>query len=193
MELQHVNVKMIVDGSAPVDLGPAIPVFHSWIQDRACEELLLDVADYRHVPAGPGVVLIGHEANYSLDNTDHRLGVRYNRKEPLGGTAEDRLTQAVRAALLACQRLESDPRLEGKLRFGGREWEFFVNDRLLAPNEDSSRQALDPEFQIFLRKLFSEKPYTLQYNLDDPRRLFSVRVETSDSFTPDQLLKNLLS
>ena len=43
------------------------------------------MADYRHVPEGPGVMLIGHQANYSVDNTDNRLGVRYNRKEPLEG------------------------------------------------------------------------------------------------------------
>ncbi|HVB33249.1 MAG TPA: hypothetical protein VNJ52_02565 [Patescibacteria group bacterium] len=193
MDLQHVNVKLIVDGSAPADLEPLIPVFHGWIQDRVCEELLLDVADYRHVPAGPGVILIGHEANYSVDNTDSRLGVRYNRKAPLDGTAQDRLEQAARAAILACQRLESDPRLGGKIRFGGREWEFFANDRLLTPNQDASRQALQPELGTFLRKLFADKPYSLRYNLDDPRRLFSARVETADRFTPEELLKNLLS
>lgn len=193
MDLQHVNVKLIVDHSAPVDLEPVIPIFHSWIQDRVCEELLLDVADYRHVPAGPGVVLIGHEANYSLDNADGRLGVRYNRKAPLDGTAQDRLAQATRAAILACQRLENDPRLDGKIRFGGRQWEFFANDRLLAPNGEASRQALDPEFHTLFRRLFSKKAYSLRYNLDDPRRLFSVLVETADPFTADELLKNLLS
>jgi hypothetical protein len=193
MDLQHVNVKLIVDGSAPVDLEPLIPVFHSWIQDRVCEELLLDVADYRHVPAGPGVVLIGHEANYSLDNTDNRLGVRYNRKAPLEGAAADRLAQAARAAIEACRRLENDPRLEGKIHFGGRQWEFFVNDRLIAPNSEASRQALDPEFRALFRRLFADGSYSLRYDLDDSRRLFSVQVESSEAFTSDTLLRNLLS
>jgi hypothetical protein len=193
MNLQHVNVKMIVDGAAPVDLEPLIPVFHSWIQERLCGELLIDVADYRHVPEGPGVVLIGHEANYSLDNADNRLGVRYNRKAPLEGTTQDRLEQAARAAIEACQRLESDPRLEGKIRFGGRQWEFFVNDRLLAPNADDSRLALDPEFQALFRRLFSGKAFSLRYNTDDPRRLFTALVETDERFTPDELLENLSS
>ena len=49
-------------------------VFHQWIRDSVCPEMLIDVADYRHVPAGPGVMLIGHEANYSLDNRENRLG-----------------------------------------------------------------------------------------------------------------------
>ena len=80
MNLQHVNVKLLIEDSGEVDLEPLIPIFHRWIQDRARPELLLDIADYRHVPDGPGVVLIGHDANYSVDNTDNRLGVRYNRK-----------------------------------------------------------------------------------------------------------------
>ncbi|PYU19621.1 MAG: hypothetical protein DMG32_24145 [Acidobacteria bacterium] len=67
MHLEHVNVKLLVKSPEEVDLEPLIPVFHSWIQAQVFEELLLDVADYRHVPAGPGVVLIGHQANYSVE------------------------------------------------------------------------------------------------------------------------------
>ena len=113
MEFQHVNVKLFVKNSEEVDLEALIPVFHGWIQNQASGELLLDVADYRHVRSGPGVVLIGHQGNYSLDNTGGRLGVRYNRKAPLEGTNQDRLVQATQAALAACQRLETEPRLGG--------------------------------------------------------------------------------
>jgi hypothetical protein len=123
MQLQHINVKLLVENPQEVDLEPLIPVFHSWIQAQFLEELLLDVADYRHVHGGPGVVLIGHQANYSVDNTDERLGVRYNRKAVVNGSNDDVLRQAMRATLTACQRLESEPRLEGKLRFNGQESE----------------------------------------------------------------------
>ena len=64
-------------------------MFHSWIQEQVGEGLLLDVADYRHVHEGPGVILIGYEGNYSVDNTDNRLGVRYNRKAALDGNNQD--------------------------------------------------------------------------------------------------------
>src|ERR1700682_3582762 len=131
VQLQHVNVKLLLRNPEEVDLEPLIPVFHDWIRDQVGEGLLLDIADYRHVPAGPGVVLIGHEGNYSVDNTANRLGVRYNRKAALEGTNQRRLRQAARAALTACQRLEAEPLLEGKLRFSGREMELFFNDRLL--------------------------------------------------------------
>lgn len=192
MDIQHVNVKLLVDNPGSVNLEPVIPVFHSWIQDRTCDELLLDVADYRHVPAGPGVVLIGHEANYSLDNTGERLGVRYNRNAPLDGTVQDRLRQAVRAAILACRRLGDDPRLDGKIRYDGRHLELFVNDRLLAPNDEASRKAHEPEFRNLLQQLFAGKSYSLRYD-PEPRRLLSAWVETDDAFTLEDLLKNLES
>ena len=98
MELQHVMVKLMVAEPASLDLEALLSVFHSWIQDQVCDERLLDVADYRHVFAGPGVMLIGLEGDYSLDNTDGRLGVRYSRKGVLGGSNQDRLTQATRGA-----------------------------------------------------------------------------------------------
>jgi len=192
MELQHVNVKLFVQTPGEVDLEPLIPIFHSWIQGQASEELLLDVADYRHVAEGPGVVLIGHQANYSVDNTDNRLGVRYNRKAALGGSNQDRLKQATRSALTACQRLESEPGLNGKLRFAGQELELFINDRLLAPNGDATREAIAPELRAFLHELFARSEYALRYS-SDPRRLFSVSIRASQAFSVSDLLKNLPS
>lgn len=191
MEFQHVNVKLLVKDSEKLDLEPVIPVFHSWIQDRVCEELLLDVADYRHVEGGPGVVLIGHEANYSVDHTDNRLGVRYNRKAVLGGSNQDRLEQAARAALTACQRLESEARLQGKLRFNEQEMEISLNDRLLTSNRNGTREAIQSEFQTFLERVLGGKPFSLQVD-PDPRRLLSVSVKTAIPFTVHDLLNNLL-
>jgi hypothetical protein len=190
MEIQHVNVKVILSNSEQFDLGPLIPVFHNWIQNQSSGELLLDIADYRHVPAGPGVIIIGAQGDYSVDQTDQRLGVRYNRKAPLNGSNQDRLTQAAHAAINACRRLQDDPLLGGKLRFNGQELEIFVNDRLVAPNQDSTRQALQPEMEAFSRKLFGNSGCALSYNTD-PRRLFTAYLKASRSFVVTELLANL--
>src|SRR5260370_40724312 len=111
IELQHINVKLLLKDSQDLDLDPVIPVFHSWIQGQVCDELLLDVADYRHVHGGPGVVLIGHEADYGIGDTDNRLGVRYNRKAALGGGNQDGLAQAALPALTPCPRLQKNTTL----------------------------------------------------------------------------------
>jgi hypothetical protein len=192
VKLQHVNVKLMVKDPAGVDLEPLIPIFHSWISGRVFGEMLLDIADYRHVPGGPGVVLIGHQADYSVDNTGDRLGVRYNRKAALDGDSQDALRQAARAALTACKRLEEDPRLGGKLRFNGQEIEVFVNDRLVAPNSAATFESARPDLEAFAQKLFRGDKYSLAYDGGrDPRSLFSVALKSSRPFAVADLLHNL--
>ena len=193
IELQHINIKLLLEGSA--DLDPIIPIFHGWIQNRVIlnkerPELLIDVADYRHVHHGPGIVLIGHEADYSIDNTSGRLGLRYNRKAQITGTNEEKLTQPAMAALKAAKHLQEDTRLNGKLYFNGYDLDVSVNDRLVAPTNDDTRRILDPEVRNFACKLLNASEYSLTYEAD-PRRLFGVAIHSERKFTVEDLLENL--
>ena len=77
---QRISVKFFVSEPDAVHLPAFIPVFHRWIQDHAVEGLLIDVADYKHVPEGPGILLIGHEGDYSIDMAKGRPGLLYSRK-----------------------------------------------------------------------------------------------------------------
>ncbi|MGH9517660.1 MAG: hypothetical protein ACRD3P_18485 [Terriglobales bacterium] len=187
IELQHINIKLYLN-NADADLAAVIPIFHSWIQDEIFDGLLIDVADYRHVHHGPGLMLIGHEADYSLDQTDGILGLLYNRKAPLSGTNLHRLTQATRAALIAAQKLEADPRLNGTFRFNGQDIQMTVNDRLLAPNNESTRAVVEPEIQTFAAKLFGDWGYSVSFETD-PRRLLSATVHASRHFSIGELVK----
>ncbi len=175
--MQHINVKIFAR-EADIRLGDAIPVFHRWIQDRACEEMLVDVADYQHVPNGPGVMLIAHEANYSLDQTEGRLGLLYNRKGVLDGDTQDNLRQAFRAALAACRRLEEEPPFRGRLRFDPGECEVLINDRLIAPNTEETWQALRPELERFCEALYGAGAFQLERR-GEPRDRFRVGVQAS--------------
>jgi hypothetical protein len=189
-QLQHLNIKLLIQNGADVRLEPLIPVFHSWIESQNGDELLIDVADYTHVPAGPGIVLIGHEANYSVDNSGDRLGVRYNRKSPIDGDNQECLAQAARAALTACRRLEEEPRLEGRIRFNGQDMQIFVNDRLVAPNTAATRQAFDADFHLFSQKLFRGKEYSISYG-GDPRSLLTAHVKAAEPHSVAELLAAL--
>jgi hypothetical protein len=173
-DIQHINLKIFVQDARAIDLADAVGVFHQWIRDSVCPEMLIDVADYRHVSAGPGVLLIGHEANYSLDNRENRLGLVYNRKAVLDGTFQSRLAQAHRAALEACDRLEQEAPFRGKLKFDRNALEVFVNDRLLAPNTEETWQVLRGELER----------YFTGYNIErggEPRDLFRVAVTKEKS------------
>ncbi|MFP6673728.1 MAG: hypothetical protein VB878_01500 [Pirellulaceae bacterium] len=172
MELQHVNIKIFVDGDLRVDLQQVVDVFHRWIAEQAMDELLIDVADYRHVPAGPGVVIVGHEADYSLDNAGNRHGLLYNRKMPISGSNADRFNQAFAAAVKACNLLENE--FAGKLRFNRQEFELLVNDRCLAPNTVETLEACKPEIEAFLDSL-GQTNAVIAHDTNGRRR-FSVNV-----------------
>jgi len=189
IELQHVNIKLYLN-NGDADLAPVIPIFHSWIQDQIFDELLIDVADYRHVHQGPGLMLIGHDADYSLDQTDGILGLRYSRKTPIGGTNLGRLAQATRAALVAAQRLKRDTRLDGKLTFNRHDIQLTINDRLLAPNDERTHESVEPDIRTFAAKLFGDSGYSLSFDTD-PRHLLSATIHASSAFSAGDLLKNL--
>jgi hypothetical protein len=169
MEIQHFRVKLFATPDSHPHLGDAIPVFHRWIQEGRVPERTIDVSDYEHVPNGPGVILVCHEAIYGLDQGKGRLGLLYNRRTVLDGSVEDRLRQAVNAAEAAAAQLEKEPEFAGKLRFDRKSWEVAVNDRALAPNTEATLAALSPVIQ----KIFAG------YRIDrasDPRELFQVTV-----------------
>jgi len=167
--VQHINVKVFLEELQEVNLADTIPVFHRWICDGFLPELLVDVADYRHVEAGPGVLLIGHEANYSFDNRENRLGLLYNRKGVLDGTFQERLGQGHRSALAACDRLEQEDAFRGRLKFNRNALEVFVNDRLLAPNTHETWRVLRGQLEAFFEGFAVERQ-------GEPRDLFRVSV-----------------
>ena len=184
MNIQHINVKFFIENPESVNLADYSAVFNTWIQKHALEELLIDVADYLHVHNGPGLILIGHEADYSLDNRAGRLGLLYNRKGQLEGTTQEKLAQAVRAALTAAQLLEK----ENGLKFNRGEVQVIINDRLLTPNKVETFAALEPELKTFFGKLYNGTEYSITNNVD-PRERFTVNVKAANPFDVETLLK----
>ena len=85
MEPTKFQVKVYTK-AGDIELEKLVPVFHEWIRAKKIpNELLIDVADYAHVPQGPGVVLIGHQSDYYLDVADDRPGLLYSRKRGFDG------------------------------------------------------------------------------------------------------------
>lgn len=173
MDIQHFRVKLFATADSRPHLGDAIAVFHRWIQHRRLPELMIDVSDYEHVPSGPGVILVCHEAIYGLDQAKGKLGLVYNRRAPLNGSGEDRLRQAVGAADTAAGFLEQEPEFSGKLRFDRKAWEVSVNDRALAPNTEATWYTLAPVVRGVFEPLFGPTGYSLVRAVD-PRELFRV-------------------
>src|SRR5215813_2771088 len=103
MDLHKFGIKFFAADAGKLDILKLIPVYHRWIQQSVLQDLLIDVADYSHVPAGPGVMLIAHEGNYALDETGHQRGVVYYSKRPLDGALPERFAEVATKALKAAQ------------------------------------------------------------------------------------------
>ncbi len=151
-----------------------IPVFHRWIQSTRLDELAIDVADYSHVPVGPGVLLICHDAHYAFDCGPDGPGLLYSRRREtrpslLGiGDPVERWLSAIERALVACVELEREPDLAGRLTFPGNRLLLRVNDRLAATNVVTDRERLTAQLDEVARTLFPSGA-KLEIADDDPR------------------------
>jgi hypothetical protein len=189
-QLQRIGLKLFVGKSSSFTLRELVPIYHRWIQQHAVEGLLIDVADYQHVPGGPGVMLVAHEGNYAMDLADSRTGLLYYRKQPATGSLTDRFVSLARTVLLAARRLEEEPSLAGRIEFPGNEWELLANDRLLAPNSDETFAAIAPSMNELLAKLFAGAKCEVVRETDAAER-FSVDIRAPQPVAVRDLLVRL--
>ena len=177
-EIQHPNIKIYLSNPELIKrLEDLIAVFHRWIQTSALPELLIDVANYAHVPAGPGVLLIGHDSFYSLeDGPEESLGLLYNRRSRMEGTNKERLITALKAILYARDLLEKEESWQKKLRFSRDKYRFILNDRYFAPNNNETFSSLQGDIQAAFSEVLGHSNFELLYEQGDPRRRFELLV-----------------
>jgi hypothetical protein len=190
MVSDKLQLKLYVEQNGkPFELEPFVPVFHDWIRTNALGELLLDVVDYAHVQNGPGVVLIGHAADYSLDLRDGRPGLLYNKKRQ-PPPAGERFTDAFRRALKACTLLEQEQKLDGHVRFKTDQLVVKVVDRAATANDDDSFAALRSELEPTLAKVYGGAAVRVE-RVGTPKELLTARITASDAPSAATLLSRL--
>jgi len=168
----RIGAKVYCTQGADLDLEALIPVFHRWIQQGRTSHMLVDVADYSHVPSGPGILLVAHEGNYMVDDLGGRRGLTFYRKQALSGALGERIVSVVRDAVGAAQLLAAEPELSGRLGFSGAELTVYFNDRLNAPNTDACFATVKPDLtKLFARALGAGAKLTRS---DDPRDRLTV-------------------
>jgi len=193
MDSHKLSVKFFATDDSAVELAAFVPVFHGFIQRHAVpDHLLIDVADYQHVHHGPGIALISQESNFYTDTGEGRLGLMCQRKQPIPGTGtfRDRLAPVTSAVLRACDLLEKDPALSGRLRFRTDEILLRVHDRLLAPNTPETYREVEPDLRSFLSTLYPGDSISLEPR-HAPQTLFEVRVRIGSSPPVTDLLERL--
>lgn len=178
MDLQHIAVKVFVDGKLTADWEQFINVFHGWVAAQYMPEMMIDVADYRHVPNGPGVVMVGHEADYYMDNTAGTPGLRYVAKTQKDADNRQQIQEAFERAMSTCARLEAE--IEG-VKFSRTNFELTINDRAFAPNNADTRDALERELPSILNGILgSDAILEMQ---QDARKLSGCKITSSAPVT----------
>lgn len=177
MQVQQLSVKLFAADPAAVSLDAFAPIFHRWIQEgRIPGQLLIDVADYRHVPDGPGIVLIAHQAHYAIDGERGPLGLLYSVKRDAPGELAAKLDEAYAAARVAAQALEEDP--VRPIRFSGDRLRVSVMSRRHAPNTAETFAAARAVLGTFAARVFAGRTAHVSH-LSDPRDPFAVDLAAS--------------
>ncbi len=163
------------------DLGPLIDVFHRFIQRGLVEGLVLDVADYRHVPKGPGVLLVGHDVDYGVNEA----GLTVLRKR----TTDDLATQfrdALRMGLGLLQAVGDDGAFTAQ--FDTSTVEVRVLDRRLGEPDEvaaSARDALGTDVAALLGSDASIEVVPTE----DPRQAATVVIRAGEDAASQALEK----
>jgi hypothetical protein len=178
MEAHKLQLKFYLDPSSLPELHAFVPVLHGVIRDKQLgAEVLIDVVDYAHVHQGPGVVLIGHEADYYIDQGEGRLGLLYSKKRGGPADLESSITDAFSHALTLCGILETAFQTLKPIHFKMDEALLRINDRLAASNGKEHFEQLAPAFKAGLQKVYGGGFELMQEG--GPRELFTVRVKAS--------------
>ena len=133
-----------------VDLESFISVFHEWIQkNKISDHIMVDVADYKHIQDGPGIMLIAHEGNFSIDLENGKAGLLYTRKQALGQDIVDNIKIITSIVDHVCKLLENSDVLKGKISFSN-QYKIISNDRYYFP----TGQEFEKKFMEYSRQAF---------------------------------------
>lgn len=170
MEMHRLGIKFFAADPASIRLEAFIPLFHGWIQRQAVpDHLLIDVHDYSHIQGGPGILLVAHEANFSLDMSGGRPGLFYYRKTPAA------LPLTLRHALGTCRLLEKDAGMQFKMD----EMLLVANDRLEAPNDDATFTQFKSMLAAAIQEVFPGA-FSLTRVSTDPKERLSVLAQKKE-------------
>ncbi|MEM7032501.1 MAG: hypothetical protein AAF629_23310 [Chloroflexota bacterium] len=168
---KRLKIKLAIESQDTLDLANIIPVFQSWIQHKTVPGLLIDVADYKHVPQGPGIMLIGHEADYGVTVEKGQASFIYDMKRELPTNLNDAIQLVTHRVVLAAQALSEKT---GLTVIPGQAT-LILLDRLHYPNESTSYSAIEANVQATLNDVYQGE-VTISHAEADTRRPLTITI-----------------
>ena len=190
MDLQQINVKVFTTEDSEINYTNFIKVFNRWMEEADSDDYL-NYADYSHVDAGPGVLLILKQANYSIDSAYHQPGFLYNRKHAIDGENAEKIRGALTEVLSKCELLEAAAELENVVHFSGADLLFMINNRHIAPNTPEIAASIQAELTPVLEQMYGGDDFTVERTSEDPRERFALRISANSDKPISELLANL--
>ncbi len=187
MDLERFCIKFFARPKTKLNEVLLIEIFHEWIRLHKLKGTLIDVADYRHVPNGPGIMLITHEINYAMDH-GNGLGLYAQRKLGQEESHKDRIVSLVRSAASFGTLLEQDSRMGGQLTLEGGQFHYMTNDRLHAPNSNEGFDTLKSDLEAAATELYPEQHVSVSRLENDPRDRLTAVIKTGQSMNISALV-----
>jgi len=177
-DLQRIQIKIAADSPAGLSLDPFLVIFGRWRKEKHPADWV-DLADYAHLPRGPGIVLIGHRCSVAFDLADPGPGILYTARKGLTGSHAERLGAAFEWCFEFAKRLTGEPEFPKGVRLRAGSLELRFNDRLETPDTPETDAELRPAVEQVLNKLFGAGGYGLG-RLNDAGNVygFLVRAKT---------------
>lgn len=173
-DLHRFDVKVFATKAENIGPYDLMRVFQRWIQKHTIPGVLIDAADYSHMHNGPGVILVAHEFNVSLDRVGGRPGLLYHQKQPLEGDFAARIGQVIHSARACAELLQGEPEMQGKLAFDLKRFLFIANDRARTPDTKSLTAGLETAARSVLGGGVS-----LEVWQGDPRERIAIEVRAA--------------
>lgn len=183
---KRLSIKLFIDNPETIEAKQIVPIFQRWIQRNQVEGLLIDVADYQHVPNGPGIVLIGYEGDYAYDFSDNRAGIQYTLKQTAAFSFGEAVSIALRRVLQAAQALEKEKSLAG-IRINASDLQISILDRLNFPNNPDGWLDIIPEVQAVAGAIYSSD-LRIKAIEGDVREALRLHVSSSEAVSTTELL-----
>lgn len=185
MDSQRYAFKLDIESPCDVPSSDLILFFHRLIQAGGLSssaagappwETIIDVADYSHVPDGPGVMLICHEAHYSTDHEAGRFGLRCATKRGASGGARERIQRVIGKILRLAAEMVGHEVLGGRVRFNTSSAVLRIEDRLLAPNDEATFSAVAPVLAEVISDVWGAPPVLVRAG--SPKECFQIEIST---------------
>ena len=189
---QRLQLKVFTEKGQVSD-NALIEQFHAWIQEDVLDEVVIDVADYSHVPDGPGILLVTHEADYAYDCV-RGAGLRYVRKKSMPGSLDEAILQAYKQLVKAADKLEvSTARSSAPLSFKLHAIELAVLDRRLYPNTAETEEAVMKVLSPLFSPMTGDKELEITRLNEDSRYPLTLQVVIPQELTIDRILNAIQS